>query len=260
VELFERYCLPSVSGQTVDSFRWIIYFDPESPAWLKSWMKQPRCESAFVPIFRSSVSRDELLHDLREVSGAMHQRLMTTNLDNDDGLSFDFVERLGQVSLDQGRAAVYLAHGLIRSGKELYLRKDAANAFCSVLEDWNGAETCWSTWHNLLGKTMPIVEMGGDPAWLQVVHGGNVSNRVHGKRVSADDYHLQFGPLLDGVDTVDRLAALADGLIRRPGRAVRDAGRSTLKYAAYAVLGKHGLERFRSELAAHSFGSGRPPR
>ncbi|MCU1424755.1 MAG: hypothetical protein JWM51_1046, partial [Microbacteriaceae bacterium] len=35
VELFERYCVPSVLAQTSSSYRWLIYFDPESPQWLK---------------------------------------------------------------------------------------------------------------------------------------------------------------------------------------------------------------------------------
>ncbi len=35
VELFERYCLPSVAAQTDRRFSWIIYFDPQSPAWLR---------------------------------------------------------------------------------------------------------------------------------------------------------------------------------------------------------------------------------
>lgn len=34
VELFERFCLPSVMAQTDQDFSWIVYFDPHSPAWL----------------------------------------------------------------------------------------------------------------------------------------------------------------------------------------------------------------------------------
>jgi hypothetical protein len=32
---FERYCAPSVSRQSTDDFTWLIFFDPESPQWLK---------------------------------------------------------------------------------------------------------------------------------------------------------------------------------------------------------------------------------
>ena len=35
IELFERYSIPSVQAQTSQAFHWIIYFDPESPEWLK---------------------------------------------------------------------------------------------------------------------------------------------------------------------------------------------------------------------------------
>ena len=38
IELFRRFCLPSVLRQTRQDFKWIIYLDPQSPDWLVSVM------------------------------------------------------------------------------------------------------------------------------------------------------------------------------------------------------------------------------
>lgn len=91
VELFERYCLPSVRAQTRKGFHWIVYFDPESPKWLLDRIQALSADGLFTPIFRAEVSADELLSDIEEVTGRQAQNLLTTNVDNDDGLAADFV-------------------------------------------------------------------------------------------------------------------------------------------------------------------------
>src|SRR3954447_2044935 len=84
VELFEKYCLSSVRAQTNKDLRWIIYFDPESPGWLKSRIDEHRSLGLYQPFFRSSVSREELRADILTVVGTPRSELITTNLDNDD--------------------------------------------------------------------------------------------------------------------------------------------------------------------------------
>lgn len=250
VELFERYCLPSVENQTVRSFHWVIYFDPQSPEWLKARIHELAVGSIFTPIYRASVSQAELVTDLRAVTGSKAPRLLTTNLDNDDGLASDFVARLQRVPAGEQRAVIYLVRGLIRSGSGLYLRTDKANAFCSVQEDWASAQTCWANWHNLLGRTMNVIEIGGDPAWLQVIHGTNVSNRIRGRRTTVATFEPLFGALLDGALDPGRAALVRDLLVDRPGRYARDLGRGALKRAAMSVLGKEGIDRLKAGWAS----------
>jgi hypothetical protein len=250
-ELFERYCLPSVRAQTNRSFHWIIYFDPESPRWLLDRIRSLGADGTITPIFRESVSPSELLADIREVSGARHDELLTTNLDNDDGLARDFVERLHGAGGTGGRSALYLANGLIKSDGALYLRTDRTNAFCSVRERWEEAATCWADWHNMLGRHMAVRELGGKPAWLQVVHGGNVSNRIRGRRVGTSGYGALFADgLLDDIDDPGRLELLRDRVVAAPGRFIGESGRTALKSAALRVGGRQGLERVKVGLGS----------
>ena len=52
--------------------------------------------------------------------------------------------------------------------------------------------TCWSDWHNQLGRHMDVVEVEGEPGWLQVIHGANVSNRVRGTMTDPARYRALF--------------------------------------------------------------------
>lgn len=256
LDLFEHYCLPSVQHQSNQSFKWIIYFDPQSPDWLVKRISALSNEIPFTPIYRTSVSNRELVADLHTVTGAERSHLITTNLDNDDGLAVDFIARLQEADGVARRTAVYLAHGLIRCGNRLYLRTDRTNAFCSVREAWDSPRTCWADWHNMLPQSMASMELEGSPAWLQVVHGTNVSNRIRGQRVGALPYLHLFGHLLDGADDPGHLELVRDVAIDRPIRIARESGRALLKQAALRTIGREGLDQIKSSLASRTANRG----
>ncbi|WP_416416110.1 glycosyltransferase [Paenarthrobacter aromaticivorans] len=243
VELFERYCLPSVRAQTRKGFHWIVYFDPESPKWLLDRIQDLSADGLFTPIFRAEVSADELLSDIEEVTGRQTQNLLTTNVDNDDGLAADFVAQVQDVQCSELPSAIYLSSGLIKGDASVYLRHDDRNAFCSVRSSWSAPVTCWSAWHNQLSEIMATEEIGGPPAWLQVVHGLNVSNRIRGRLVAADPFADRFPGLLDDVATVRTLELVRDALFEGPVRLLRDGLRSAIKAATIRLLGRSGIDR-----------------
>jgi putative rhamnosyltransferase len=145
--------------------------------------------------------------------------------------------------VDSERTAVYVGDGLIARDGELYRRLDPHNAFCSVRESWTTPVTCWSDWHNRLPRTMPALVLRGQPGWLQVVHGGNVSNRVRGRRTRPSVYRALFPGLLDALPEPSAASLVTDILMGAPSRAVRETGRAAAKAAVGAVLGRRGLDR-----------------
>ena len=249
VELFRRYCLPSVAAQTNASASWIIYFDPESPAWLKEQVDEDGRAGHYVPRYREQVSRGELLDDIRQVVGNPSGDLLTTNLDNDDALASDFCERLQMAHRHAGATAYFVVEGLVLSPEGLYLQRDSRNAFPSVRAPWEQATTCWSEWHTHLRRSMPVVEIGGQPGWLQVVHGRNVSNRARGRLVSPAQYLGLFPGLLDDVAVPTRSAVWRDRLAGRPLRTMRDGGVRVLKPLVVRALGRSGPDRIRQATA-----------
>jgi hypothetical protein len=237
VELFEHYCAPSVAAQT-RPVGWIIYFDPESPAWKLDRLAPLVERGLFRPIYRASVSDEELVSDLRETVPSPQSVLLTTNLDNDDGLASDFSERLIATRCAHDRAALYVTRGLVKSPRGLFLRRDPVNAFPSVRESWDAPVTAWSEYHNEFPRVMPSIQVAGGPGWLQVVHGENVSNRVRGRLVSPGAYAGRFGDMLDDVAEPSRADRWKDGALYRPGRVVRDTTRATTRTTALRLLGK----------------------
>jgi Putative rhamnosyl transferase len=249
VELFEHYCLPSVRAQSISDFRWLIYFDPESPNWLKERIESWTDSDRIVPLFRTEVPRDDLLSDIEQHVGRRDGWLITTNLDNDDALAVDFVERVQSAPMQSGRHALYLGNGLIRTAGSVYARRDRFNAFCSVREPWVDARTCWGEWHNLLPTVMPAESLVGQPGWLQVVHGNNVTNRIRGRLTDAAPYRDLFPGMLDDLTPEPRAAIARDALISAPRRWIVDRVRLAGKSAILAVGGKRGLDQIKWVLA-----------
>jgi hypothetical protein len=240
VALFERYCLPSMRAQTYRG-SWVIYFDPESPAWLLDWIERTNRHD-FHPVFRATVSHAELLNDIRLALGSTGETLITTNLDNDDAVANDFLARVAAAATPGRRTAVYLADGLIADGRSVYRRVDPHNAFCSVAEPWEEPVTCWERAHNRLGESMPVRSVRGRPAWLQIIHGENVSNRVRGRLVSPSAHRASFGAMLDDRDEPGTGRIIRDRLLDGPGRVAREAARATAKRTTIALFGADGID------------------
>lgn len=248
VGLFERYTVPSVLAQSITNFHWIIYLDPESPEWLLERLRPLITQGVFAPLYREAVSWQNLAEDARAVTGARGGILITTNLDNDDALAVNFVDRIQKAAQPGQREALFLANGVILSGGRAYIREDRKNAFCSVAEPWDGALTAWRDWHILLDEHMPSRSLGGPPGWLQVVHGRNVSNRVRGRLVSPDRYANLFAGRLDDLPALRSSQVLVDRLIRHPSREATELVRIAAKSILLRVLGKEGLGRLRERL------------
>lgn len=248
-ELFARYTVPSVRAQKAPH-SWIVYLDPESPQWLLEYMHTLNENGTLTPVLRETVSHSELVGDIERVTGWSGGRLITTNLDNDDGLAIDF-SAIIQTAAEQiaAPAALYVTHGLILADHKLYLRRDPLNAFCSVLDEGSMPRTCWIDWHNRLPRHMPVVQIGESPGWLQVVHGSNVSNRVRGRRTSPRGHLTRFPDTIDDAEPASRAVRIADALLGAPYRLTRDRGRSAGRDFIVRVAGKDGLDLVKARLA-----------
>jgi hypothetical protein len=90
---------------------------------------------------------------------------------------------------------------------------------------------------------MPAVILRGNPGWVQVVHGANVSNRVHGRRTYPAQHHAAFPGLLDDLPEPGIWQIARDTLVSVPGRALREGTRATTKAVISKIAGKRGLDR-----------------
>lgn len=252
MRLFEAYTVPSVRAQAREGLGWVIYLDQrDSPDWLRARMAELAEELPLSPTYLDRpLDREMIRQHVRERSGRTQGLVATSNLDNDDGLATDFVDRVRRLSPATGPAALYLVHGLILHRGKVYLRRDPDNAFSAVVDDIGSEDflTCWAGVHNQLESLMPALRDHGPPGWLQVVHGRNVSNRVGGSLVDPARYSVRFPGLIQDLPALsvrDRLGD-AGGV---PVRVVRDR---VVRPAATVLRGAVGPRRYEAiKMAVH---------
>jgi hypothetical protein len=224
--LFERYCLPSVAGQTCDAFRWVIFFDEETPSGIKK--KVAASLDKFDHVFPVYMTREDgVAFDSRVwpfiPSQAIDDRryLLTTRLDNDDAVATHFVQTI-QASVRLGDDFLNLPRGYryVQATNRVYESVHPSNTFASRIEDRSRGEpaTVLNVDHMQIEKSGRVRQVRGDPCWVIVVHETNVSNRYtwSERRVPRSALRRSFlmpGEVQDGPES--RLGVAAENVIRR---------------------------------------------
>lgn len=224
--LFQRYCLPSVAGQTERRFHWVIYFDKDTPAAIRDRVEGLRTLGGFIPYYTGLFPAEGWPRSLHELFGLETGRVLTTRLDNDDALALDHVARLHSAVRQRGheRGAYNFTRGCILHRGRLYGLTHPTNAFFSWLDHAGpGLRTAPNIQHMDIANHGPVHQIGGPAAWMQVVHGGNVSNRVRGRRIRPAALQGSFPPEVTAtLAPAGRLAVAMENALLTPVRAGRD--------------------------------------
>jgi len=205
-ELFERYCLPSIVGQTCQDFQWIVLFDSTTLEIFKNKIAdyQRQCPQ-LIPVFVrpergkyfAQIFRDEVVKRVREVQDSSRikelenftsqQRVLTTYLDNDDVLDISFVEDV------QRRAAELTDGAFITYDKGYQLFTDynymlrvcnPRNHFMSVVERGDVAtlKTIYgygSHYYVEELERVSVEHVKNQPMWCEVIHEKNMDNDAY---------------------------------------------------------------------------------
>jgi hypothetical protein len=174
-----------LSRRTSQDFIWFIYFNEATPPAFVERARRVCAGRANIRLMLCDAYDNALVErDLRAELIPQPEWLLTTRLDNDDGLRCDFMKRVHD-NLQFSRAeALNLPDGIIYAGGRTYLHRDESNAFLSLLEPFEGFKTVLFVMHPDMAQLAPVRQIEGAPAWLQVVHDNNIRNRVRGWRVS----------------------------------------------------------------------------
>lgn len=186
LDLFERFCLPSMMGQSHRDFQWLIYLDDQTSNANKERMINLTADAANIELIWTSAEKMDHLADIRNRLKAETRFVLSTRLDNDDAVHQNFVSDLvaGARNHDNHPVVFNFPVGLSCRGKRLYSAYDESNAFTSLLSSSDDLVTIWTTRHRELSRIAPVVQLGIQPRWLQVIHGRNLSNRIKGPRVA----------------------------------------------------------------------------
>ena len=207
MELFEKYCFPSVNRQSCKEFRWVLMLDDTTPERILTQLgslkdKCPQMEILKVPVQYSTHFAEFFRHFVeRESEG--EEKVITTYLDNDDALSRDFVERIQAEAAGCGKRTVLTFAEGFQYFTEMRIATRVAypnNHFISLVEGRDGLKTVYGLGsHYLLkaGSDLDVRSVDG-LCWVEVVHSDNVDNDVKmtlktGLVRDADGFVRSFG-------------------------------------------------------------------
>ena len=193
IALFEQFCLPSVMAQSAQGFRWIILFDAAMPERFRARIDAFANWRNILPVFIESPRNDIARYACDTITSLLAPQIRfvaTTRLDNDDAIRADFVETV-QRNLRPRREALNFPFGYVWHDGHIFLDEDRSNPFITLVEPIDAFGTVWQAKHRDIARVAPVRQLGRRPAWLQVVHGRNVSNRVRGVRVPAKTFDFE---------------------------------------------------------------------
>jgi hypothetical protein len=194
--LFERFRLPSVKAQTCGNFVWVIFCDPDIPLPFRDRIFAYAQWKTLRPIFFRNVFEQGMARAAVSNLARGHSHLITSRLDNDDAICRTFVESVQHRFRSQEFEFLNFTNGYILDtddGGRVWSGRHTSNAFISLVERTADYSTVYCGNHTELHRQGPVTQIPEPAAWLQVVHGRNLSNRVWGARDPGIDLCNTFG-------------------------------------------------------------------
>lgn len=203
-ELFERFCLPSVRGQTCRNFTWFIYMSTSTPAVFRDRLL---AHAAAFPLLKvqlvDAFSTVRLRDDCAAAMPTDADWLITSRMDNDDAIRRDFIGQAQACFATSGRRIINFPLGYSWLDGRLYLDRQRSNPFTTMIEPLADAITIFSSDHRLLGEVGKLEQVNIGPAWMQVIHGGNLMNQRRGIRAFPGDAATDFSLAEDAIHQGD---------------------------------------------------------
>jgi hypothetical protein len=182
LELFLRYCYPSVTRQEGVEFRWLIFCNALSPTWFRKEMAQ--LSDVVVPVFVEGLASDEVIKQKVIEAGVVNTPyLITTRIDNDDAISRRHLWHVQRVFRQQDREFITFPFGLQLFRGHIYSVYYPFNPFLSLIErvtDDGRVTTVLCVQHTKVCTAGRVRTLWKPAQWLQVLHSQNVENSFSG--------------------------------------------------------------------------------
>ena len=183
-ELFEQFCYPSVRSQSNQNFKWLVFFDVDTPKLFKQKIAELSKWQNFVPLYLDfplpyGEFSDAAREVVREIVTDDCEYLITTWLDNDDSICIDYVHMIQDNFSQQEAETINFILGYQLSNGKAYIDFEISNHFISLIEKYNpnSFKTCLYKPHKQLYKIChSSQQILCKPSWIEVVHSSNYMN------------------------------------------------------------------------------------
>ncbi len=206
LEIFERYCFPSIANQTNQNFKWLILCDPqETLPRHEEKLKTFSRPNIFITAASSTDPFDGMVDLSKGVRGGWgkivkdiikladsedYQYLLTTRLDNDDALNVLYIDYMQTKMLDkfkqgEGDLLINLEGGvkLDTNTGQYYMSRMHNSQFQTLIEEISIRKTPIRTVmglgnHSTAHQRCKTYQDKDFLGWLQVIHPRNIHNRI----------------------------------------------------------------------------------
>ncbi len=187
IRIFEKYCLPSVMGQTIFSdFKWFILIDDETPMeWMKYFgnYKSVMPNIIYIPRYHGEDDTPWIERVASHLDGKEY--LISSRLDNDDVIHRDYLKTVREFFPQEPLLVRFPKGYTLWENKDLAADYDnyGWGSFVNMIEKVKGLpKTAGFTEHGKIDQKFGApVEYVDKKFWIQIIHGRNLGNRMMGK-------------------------------------------------------------------------------
>ncbi len=187
--LFTRYCVPTIRTQTEHRFHWIIYCDINTKT---GDLEQIESAVSIVPgaMVRKVSHPEEMLADLKQlIANAPTQYVITSRVDNDDGLGINYVKIIHEHFKEKDKLLLNFTGGILYDPDKkvmTQMKSSQRNHYTSLVEEKNNAMgllTVLGFPHDNPPPGITIENIPGNGNWLKIIHQRNVKSQLKGKPI-----------------------------------------------------------------------------
>ena len=139
LDLFERFCYPSVLGQSNQQFTWLLLFDQRTSTHFRERIARYALMENIELVFLDGFDVRAIIAAVTERVSAETTHIISTTLDNDDALGKQFVETIQAHFEQQQFTLINVLNGLryALAKQRVYECVLASNPFISLIEQVN---------------------------------------------------------------------------------------------------------------------------
>lgn len=185
--LFDRYCFPSVYGQTNQNFKWLVFFDVNTPLDFRKKIDQYQDDyKNFIPCYVAEMGNfwDELNVTIGNNLSNSSRKLITSRVDNDDALHRMYIDNIQKKAKTDREGVLNYKFGYVYDSKSkiVYFTSHESNQFITRFENIDGSrfKTVMGFDHTQASSNASVEQIE-KIGWMIVVHEKNLSNQASGR-------------------------------------------------------------------------------
>lgn len=183
LQLFKQYCAATVNGQSNRNFTWLLCCDTSSSPALLDAIRNAIADGITHEILLVLDFADMMQQLQLRCSSTETDFVITTRLDNDDGISVNFIQTVQTNFTEAHNTIINLLGGVhYQQDKGIFthLRYSAKNSFMSLIENKSaGIKTVLAFKHLTPGADKSIINLPVRFAFWMTLHDQNAAQRIN---------------------------------------------------------------------------------